>query len=124
MPRSTAGVGRARGRNKYFEHWRGKPCVVATSFPKHQIKCVISLSLTFLIASIIVTVSSYSFVTTTPSWMCCRGFRLALISPSIFGACKELSVGVRALSTKLADEVEIDAGQRSADLVHSTAYCQ
>jgi hypothetical protein len=47
-----------------------------------------------------------------------------VISPSTFGACKELSVGVRALSTKPADEVEIDAGQRSADLVHSTAYCQ
>jgi hypothetical protein len=27
-----------------------------------------------------------------------------------FGACKELSVGVRALSTKPADEVEIHAG--------------
>ena len=26
------------------------------------------------------------------------------------GACKELSVGVRAISTKPADEVEIDAG--------------
>jgi hypothetical protein len=56
------------------------------------------------------TVSSYSFVTKTPSWMCCHGFRLALISPSTFGACKELSVGVRALSPKPADEVEIDAG--------------
>jgi hypothetical protein len=47
-----------------------------------------------------------------------------VISPSTFGYCKELSVGVRALSTKPADEVEIDAGQRSADLVHSTAYFQ
>jgi hypothetical protein len=47
-----------------------------------------------------------------------------VISPSTFGYCKELSVGVQALSTKPADEVEIDAGQRSADLVHSTAYCQ
>jgi hypothetical protein len=47
-----------------------------------------------------------------------------VMSPSTFGAFKDLSVGVRALSTKPADEVEIDAGQRSADLVHSTAYCQ
>jgi hypothetical protein len=46
------------------------------------------LSLTFLIASIIVTVSSYSFVTKTPSWMCCRGFRLALISPSILAPAR------------------------------------
>jgi hypothetical protein len=60
-------------------------------------------------------------VTKTPSWMCCRGFRLALISPSTFGACKELSVGVRALSPKPADEVKLDARQRSADLVHRTA---
>jgi hypothetical protein len=47
-----------------------------------------------------------------------------VMSPSTFGAFKDLSVGVRALSTKPADEVEIDAGQRSATLVHSTAYCQ
>jgi|HubBroStandDraft_4_1064222.scaffolds.fasta_scaffold260083_1 hypothetical protein len=89
--------------------WEAMRCSYELSETPDQVRHL-SLSLTFLIASIIVTVSSYSFVTTTPSWMCCRGFRLALISPSIFGACKELSVGVRALSTKLADEVEIDAG--------------
>jgi hypothetical protein len=44
-----------------------------------------------------------------------------MISPSTFGARKELSVGVRALSPKPANEVEIDAGQGSADLVHRTA---
>jgi hypothetical protein len=33
-----------------------------------------------------------------------------VLPPSTFGAGKELSVGVRALSTKPADEVEIESG--------------
>jgi hypothetical protein len=59
--------------------------------------------------------------TKTPSWICSRGFRFALISPSNFGACKELSVGVRALSPKPLDEVELDAGQWTADVVQGIA---
>jgi hypothetical protein len=37
---------------------------------------------------------------------------------------RAFSVAVKPLSPKSADEVEIQAGQRSADLVHSTAYCE
>jgi hypothetical protein len=47
----------------------------------------------------------------------CRGGPL---STSAFACNRQLRRD--ALSPKPADEVEIDPGQRSADLVHSTAY--
>jgi hypothetical protein len=35
-----------------------------------------------------------------------------------------LAFVLKPLSPQSADEVEIQAGQRSADLVHRTAYCE
>src|SRR5215831_7149291 len=42
--------------------------------------------------------------------MCSLGLQLALISPSNFGACNELLFGVRALSPKPTNKVEIEPG--------------
>ena len=44
------------------------------------------------------------------------------MSLMVFGATRALTFVLKPLSPQSADEVEIQAGQRRADLVHGAAY--